>query len=68
MFSKAEAGSMLGVSERTVERLIAAGRLGHYKTHPGRGGSVRVSPEAIEAFMNGNPPPDSREHGADHAA
>lgn len=51
LFTVADVAAALGVSEKTVRRHIAAGRLS--ATAPG-GGSWRITREAFDAYANGS--------------
>ena len=46
-----EAAARLEISPTTCRRLVAAGKLGHYRIGLGRG-VVRISPEHIDAYLN----------------
>lgn len=50
--NKASAAESLGVSIRTIERYIEAGRLEAYKTHTGR---VLITTESIEKLAEPTP-------------
>ena len=46
-----EAAARLEISPTTCRRLVAAGKLGHYRIGMGRG-VIRVAPEHIETYLN----------------
>jgi excisionase family DNA binding protein len=61
LITKAEAAEQLGISVRTVERLIAAGRLPLVHVE----GAARLRAADLEAFVDALVPPDTEqsEHG-----
>lgn len=52
VLSKRQASAQLGVSARTVERLIATGRLNAHKIRPGQWGRVRITRDSIDRFLS----------------
>jgi excisionase family DNA binding protein len=61
LITKAEAAEQLGISVRTVERLIAAGRLPLVHVE----GAARLRVADLEAYVDALVPPDTErsEHG-----
>ena len=57
LITKAEAAEQLGVSVRTVERLIAAGRLSLVHVE----GAARLRVVDLEAYVNALVPPDTEQ-------
>ena len=57
LITKAEAAEQLGVSVRTVERLIAAGRLPLVRVE----GAARLRVVDLEAYVNALVPPDTEQ-------
>ena len=50
MHSVSVAALKLGVSERTLRKLVKSGRLDHHRIGVGRG-TIRISDEAIARFL-----------------
>lgn len=54
MLTAAEARERLGISQRTLFRLVRSGQLEATKTRPGKNGRYRISAEAIDAYLRRN--------------
>jgi excisionase family DNA binding protein len=51
MLTAAQVRERLGISQRTLFRLIYSGQLEAIKTGPGKNAEIRVSEEALAAFL-----------------
>jgi excisionase family DNA binding protein len=51
MLTAAEVRAQLKISQRTLFRLIHSGQIEAIKTGPGRNAEIRVSEEALAAFL-----------------
>lgn len=54
MLTAAEVRERLGISQRTLFRLVRSGQLEASKTRPGKNGRYRISEEALAAYVKRN--------------